>query len=193
MTPLTRTLADAARAVGGRLVGEDRAFGSVSSDSRTVPSGALFVALRGPRFDGAEFVAAAAARGAAGALVDRPVAAALPLIVVADVLAALQTLAARWRTQFTRPLVAVAGSNGKTTTKEMTAAILARLGVAPQQSVIVGDRLLTDVAMADELGMSSVLVLSGVTSLEDLAQSDVRPDFVVRTLRDVLPNRLDRS
>ena len=128
MTPLTRTLADAARAVGGRLVGEDRAFGSVSSDSRTVPSGALFVALRGPRFDGAEFVAAAAARGAAGALVDRPVAAALPLIVVADVLAALQTLAARWRTQFTRPLVAVAGSNGKTTTKEMTAAILARLG-----------------------------------------------------------------
>jgi NagD protein len=75
----------------------------------------------------------------------------------------------------------------------MGRAILARLGVAPQQSVIVGDRLLTDVAMADELGMSSVLVLSGVTSLEDLAQSDVRPDFVVRTLRDVLPNRLDRS
>jgi ribonucleotide monophosphatase NagD (HAD superfamily) len=75
----------------------------------------------------------------------------------------------------------------------MGRAILARLGVAPQQSVIVGDRLLTDIAMADELGMSSVLVLSGVTSLEDLAQSDVRPDFVVRTLRDVLPNRLDRS
>ena len=75
----------------------------------------------------------------------------------------------------------------------MGRAILARLGVAPHESVIVGDRLLTDIAMADELGMSSVLVLSGVTSLEDLAHSDVRPDFVVRSLRDLLPNRLDRS
>jgi NagD protein len=75
----------------------------------------------------------------------------------------------------------------------MGRAILARLGVAPHESVIVGDRLLTDIAMAGELGMSSVLVLSGVTSLEDLAHSDVRPDFVVRSLLDLLPNRLDRS
>jgi HAD superfamily hydrolase (TIGR01450 family) len=75
----------------------------------------------------------------------------------------------------------------------MGRAILARLGVAPEASVIVGDRLLTDIAMADELRMSSVLVLSGVTSLDDLTRSDVRPDFVVRSLRDILPNRLDRS
>jgi HAD superfamily hydrolase (TIGR01450 family) len=75
----------------------------------------------------------------------------------------------------------------------MGRAILARLGVAPEESVIVGDRLLTDIAMADELGMASVLVLSGVTSPDDLTRSDVRPDFVIRSLRDVLPNRLDRS
>jgi NagD protein len=69
----------------------------------------------------------------------------------------------------------------------MGRAILRRLGVEPEQSVIVGDRLLTDIAMADELGMSSVLVLSGVTSLDDLASSDVRPDFVARSLLELLP------
>ena len=69
----------------------------------------------------------------------------------------------------------------------MGRAILGRLDVAPDASVIVGDRLLTDIAMADELGMSSVLVLTGVTTLVDLAHSDVRPDFVIRSLRDLLP------
>ena len=75
----------------------------------------------------------------------------------------------------------------------MGRAILARLGVAPQDSVIVGDRLLTDIAMADELGMSSVLVLTGATQLADLARSHVQPDFVIDSLRDVLPNRLERQ
>jgi UDP-N-acetylmuramoyl-tripeptide--D-alanyl-D-alanine ligase len=125
---MKRTLSAAASAVGGRLMGEDRPYGAVSSDSRTLAAGALFVALRGPNFDGAQFVAAAAARGAVGAICDRPVADTLPVIVVADVLQALQTLAARWRAAFDLPVVAVAGSNGKTTTKEMTAAILSRLG-----------------------------------------------------------------
>jgi len=73
----------------------------------------------------------------------------------------------------------------------MGRAILARLGAAPQDSVIVGDRLLTDIAMADELGMSSVLVLTGVTRLDDLAHSVVRPDFVVHALRDILTDRLE--
>ena len=71
----------------------------------------------------------------------------------------------------------------------MGRAILTRLGAAPEDSVIVGDRLLTDIAMADELGMSSVLVLTGVTKLDDLADSHVQPDFVVRSLRNLLPNR----
>lgn len=69
----------------------------------------------------------------------------------------------------------------------MGRAILGRLDVAPDVSVIVGDRLLTDIAMAGELGMSSVLVLTGVTTPVDLAHSDVRPDFVIRSLRDLLP------
>ena len=126
---MKRTLSEAARVLGGELIGDDRPYGAVSTDSRTLQAGALFVALRGPNFDGAEFVAAAAARGAVGAIVDRAVPSApLPQIVVPDALHALQRLAQAWRAEFSMPIVAVGGSNGKTTTKEMTAAILARSG-----------------------------------------------------------------
>jgi len=125
---VNRRLLDAARAVGGRLVGADAPFCAVSTDSRTLEAGALFVALRGPNFDGADFVAAAAAAGAAGALVERQLPLALPQLVVGDALRALQALARAWRGQFRLPVVAVAGSNGKTSTKEMIGAILARRG-----------------------------------------------------------------
>jgi UDP-N-acetylmuramoyl-tripeptide--D-alanyl-D-alanine ligase len=126
---MKRTLSDAARITGGQLSGEDRPYGSVSTDSRTLNPGALFVALRGPNFDGAAFVAAAASRGAIGALVERAVSCDLPQVVVPDTLRALQELAKAWRAEFTLPVVAVAGSNGKTTAKEMTAAILSRMGL----------------------------------------------------------------
>src|ERR1700681_1368805 len=125
---MKRTLQDAATAVGGQLVGDDRPYGAVATDSRTLNPGALFVALRGPNFDGREFVASAAARGAIGAIVERAVPHALPQIVVPDALRALQQLGQAWRAGFTIPIVAVAGSNGKTTAKEMTAAILSRMG-----------------------------------------------------------------
>jgi UDP-N-acetylmuramoyl-tripeptide--D-alanyl-D-alanine ligase len=125
---MKRTLSEAAQAVGGQLVGEDRPYGAVSTDSRTLAPGALFVALRGPNFDGGEFVAAAAARGAIGAMVERAVPHELPQVVVPDTLRALQQLAQAWRAGFSLALVAVAGSNGKTTVKEMTAAILSRMG-----------------------------------------------------------------
>jgi UDP-N-acetylmuramoyl-tripeptide--D-alanyl-D-alanine ligase len=126
---MKRTLSDAARVVGGELIGEDRPYGCVCTDSRTLKPGALFVALRGPNFDGAAFVQAAAAQGAIGALVERATPGALPQVVVPNTLAALQELAKSWRADFTLPVVAVAGSNGKTTAKEMTAAILSRMGL----------------------------------------------------------------
>src|SRR5580700_11213106 len=126
---MKRTLQDAANAVGGQLVGDDRPYGAVVTDSRTLKPGSLFVALRGPNFDGRDFVAAAATQGAIGALVESAVPhAPLPQVVVPDALRALQALGAAWRNQFTLPVVAVAGSNGKTTAKEMTAAILSRMG-----------------------------------------------------------------
>jgi UDP-N-acetylmuramoyl-tripeptide--D-alanyl-D-alanine ligase len=126
---MKRTLSEAARALGGQLIGDDSRYCVVSTDSRTLTPGALFVALRGPNFDGTEFAAAAAARGAVGAVVDRAVPSAkLPQIVVADALRALQQLAQEWRADFSIPIVAVGGSNGKTTAKEMTAGILSRMG-----------------------------------------------------------------
>jgi UDP-N-acetylmuramoyl-tripeptide--D-alanyl-D-alanine ligase len=125
---MKRSLYEAASAVGGQLVGENLSYGAVSTDSRTLEAGALFVALRGPNFDGSEFVAAAAAKGAVAALVEKAVAVDLPQILVPDALAALQRLGSAWRASFDIPIVAVAGSNGKTTTKGMIAAILARRG-----------------------------------------------------------------
>jgi UDP-N-acetylmuramoyl-tripeptide--D-alanyl-D-alanine ligase len=126
---MKRTLADLAAGCGGVLHGPDREFGAVSSDTRTLSAGDLFVALRGPRFNGNEFVAAAAAAQAAGALVDTVAATvALPQVEVSDTQGALVGAARAWRSGFTLPLIGVAGSNGKTTTKEMTATILGEAG-----------------------------------------------------------------
>jgi UDP-N-acetylmuramoyl-tripeptide--D-alanyl-D-alanine ligase len=99
----------------------------IATDSRLLTPGELFVALRGPTFDGHDFIAAAAARGAGAILCDHLRAEqSLPQIVVADTLRALGDLAAFWRHRFHLPVAAITGSSGKTTTKEMLAAILAR-------------------------------------------------------------------
>jgi UDP-N-acetylmuramoyl-tripeptide--D-alanyl-D-alanine ligase len=121
-------LSELVRCAAGQIVGNDCAFSSVSTDSRTLKPGALFVALSGPSFDGHDFVAAAAERGAAAALVERPLAAQIPQVVVPDPLAALSVFAREWRRQFHIPLVGVTGSNGKTTTKELIGSILSRQG-----------------------------------------------------------------
>ena len=123
-----KTLGEFAQACGGRLHGADRSFVDISIDSRTLRAGELFVALRGPSFNGNEFALAAAAAGAAGAVVDAKQDIALPQIVVADVQRALEQAAKHWRESFSLPLVGVAGSNGKTTAKEMTAQILGQAG-----------------------------------------------------------------
>jgi UDP-N-acetylmuramoyl-tripeptide--D-alanyl-D-alanine ligase len=125
---MRRTLAEFTRICEGRLSGHDATFTEVSSDTRTLQRGQLFVALRGPAFDGHEFLTAALAAGAAGAVVDALQPVTLPQIVVADTQAALTRAAATWREGFHGPVVGVAGSNGKTTAKEMTAAILTRAG-----------------------------------------------------------------
>ena len=115
----------AARAVDGQLIGDNVDFRRVVTDSRTLQSGDLFVALKGECFDGHEFVAAALAQGATAALVaaDRAEALHGDLIAVSDPLAALGQLAAFWRAKFALPVAIIVGSNGKTTVKEMTAAI----------------------------------------------------------------------
>ena len=122
---MIRDLAELARVAGGVLHGADAAFGAVISDSRALEPGALFVALRGERFDGHQFVPEALERGAAGALVERQVAVDLPQVVVRDALEGLTAFAAAWRRDYDGTVVGITGSNGKTTVKEMTGAILA--------------------------------------------------------------------
>ncbi|MGI9343867.1 MAG: UDP-N-acetylmuramoyl-tripeptide--D-alanyl-D-alanine ligase [Gammaproteobacteria bacterium] len=118
------TLSMVADAVDGRLIGADRSFAAVSTDTRTLQTGELFFALHGDRYDAAEFVAEAARRGAAGAVVDGRQQGDLPQIEVGDTRDALGALARTWRGRFELPVIGVTGSNGKTTVKEMIAAIL---------------------------------------------------------------------
>ena len=97
----------------------------VSIDTRTISPGAIYVALRGERFDGHEFAADAGRRGAAALLVERALPLPLPQLVVSDTRRALGAIAAHWRSRFAVPLIAVVGSNGKTTTTQMVASIFA--------------------------------------------------------------------
>ena len=125
-------LSQAAQVLNGQLVGADVRFTAVSTDSRKLAPGDLFIALRGEHFDGYEFVAQAAQAGAVAAMVnadsykEHPSVPSpqSPVLVVPDTRLALGQLAAYWRKQFAIPLVAITGSNGKTTVKEMLAGIL---------------------------------------------------------------------
>ena len=112
--------------VQGIMTGADVPFESVSIDSRTLTDGALFVALKGPNFDGHNFISNAKEQGAAAALVSQQVDGTLPAVKVDDTRLALGTLAASWRSEFEIPVVAVTGSNGKTTVKEMLSSIFAQ-------------------------------------------------------------------
>ena len=160
------TLADAARAVGGVYRGSEAALDSrityVTSDSRTAGSGALFVAFTGNRVDGHDFMAGCLARGAVACVSERePEEGETPCLVVDSTLRAEGALAAWHRSRFDIPVIGVTGSVGKTTTKEMIAAVLAvkynthktqknfnnELGV-PQTLLTLGDEHQVSVASA---------------------------------------------
>jgi UDP-N-acetylmuramoyl-tripeptide--D-alanyl-D-alanine ligase len=125
---MTMQLSEAAQALKARLFGDDVVFRGVSTDTRTLSEGNLFVALRGPNFDGHNYIEQARRRGAVAAAVSHVAPDSMPQLQVEDTRLALGALATHWRRQFTLPLVAVTGSNGKTTVKEMLAAILRRCG-----------------------------------------------------------------
>jgi UDP-N-acetylmuramoyl-tripeptide--D-alanyl-D-alanine ligase len=146
--------------------GADRFISGVSSDSRAIQAGDLFIALRGPNFDGHDFVPSALAAGAAAAMVERGyanalLAAGLPLLVVDDCRLALGRLAALWRGRFDLPLIALTGSNGKTTVKEMLAAILrAELtpGAGAQVASYDGSVLATRGNLNNDIGVPLTLL-----------------------------------
>ena len=118
-------LSEMAAPLAARVIGADVAFSAVSSDSRAIAAGQLFVALVGPRFDGHDYLSEVAGKGAVAALVEREVVGApLPQLLVADTRLALGQLGALNRQAFNAPVVAITGSSGKTTVKEMLASIL---------------------------------------------------------------------
>ena len=150
------SLAQLTASIEGARMTRDASFEGVSTDSRSAPAGALFVALRGETFDAHDFLDQVAARKVAGVVVEKlPEDFPLPALVVPDTLAALGRIGNAWRSQFAIPVIGVTGSNGKTTVKEMIAAILAA-------SVGQEARLATQGNLNNEIGVPlTVMRLTG--------------------------------
>ena len=163
---------------------ESKTAYGISTDTRTVEPGQLFLALRGESFDGHGFVEQAIAAGAVAAIVDRALPLEVPQILVDDTLVAYQTLGRWWRDQFSIPVIAVTGSVGKTTTKELLAAVL---GTA-------GSVLKTEANFNNEIGVPKTLLnltpdhdfaviemgMRGPGEIAELARI-ARPDIAVIT------------
>jgi len=198
MSALPRSLAALAAAAGGKLQSTAPApgatFQGVSIDSRSIEPGQLFVAIAGPHFDGHDFVAAAASRGACAAVVARDVSVppGFPLVRVLDTTRALADLARETRLAAGLPVVAITGSAGKTTTKDMTATLLETRGPVLKTEGNLNNRYglpLTllrletrHTAAVLELGMSAA---GELRELSDIA----RPDLAVIT--NVAPVHLE--
>lgn len=120
----TWTLGAIAAATLGKLKGADAEIYGICTDSRQLASGQVFVALTGERFDGHDFIEQACQQGVSGLVVSKDIGCSCPRIVVEDTRIALGLIAQAWRRQFSLPLVAVTGSNGKTTVKEMLSTIM---------------------------------------------------------------------
>ena len=121
-------LHEAARVMGGAHQGENRVFSAVSTDSRMVHSSDLFFAIRGEYADGHDYLDEVTTRGAAGAVVCSPAPVDLPTIRVKDTTLALGRLGHSWRMRFDLPVVAITGSNGKTTVTALVASVLSLAG-----------------------------------------------------------------
>ena len=154
-------LHETAHAIGAAATADNPSYLAVSTDTRTVGQGELFVALRGANFDGHDFVSAAAERGAIAAIVDEGWAKShpqvIPLLAVDDTRRAFGLLAAHWRQRFEIPLIGVTGSNGKTTVKEMIAACLREQAAAdrldPDSSVLA-----TSGNLNNDIGVPTMLL-----------------------------------
>lgn len=178
-------LAEAAGAIGGELVGTDGAFVGVSTDTRTLVTGELFFALRGPRFDAHEMLPDAEAAGAAGAVVERPGEGTLSRILTSDARESLGRLAGAWRARFDLPVLAVTGSAGKTTVKEMLASILREQGrVLATRGNLNNDIGVPLTLFGLDAGHEALVVEMGANRAGDIALlcGMAKPDIGVITL-----------
>ncbi len=131
MTP--RTLSELAAELGLEALGDSgAALGGVSTDSRTVKQGELFVAIKGETFDGNRFVDQAVAAGAAAVITSNPEVEGIPRIIVPDTLGVLRDLAVLHRAELQMPVIAITGSTGKTSTKDLLAAAIPGAWASPR-------------------------------------------------------------
>ena len=172
------------------------AIEAVRIDSRAVSPGCLFVCIPGARLDGHNFAAEAVAKGAAAVLADRPLSGlpeGTPVLLVRDTVAALGKLARSWRERVGARLVAVSGSAGKTTVKELTAAILSKLGPTAKNYKNYNNKIGLPLSMleAGEADMAWVMELgiSAPGEMEPLA-AIAEPDVAV--IHNVGPAHLER-
>ncbi len=128
MSGFEMTLTAAASALGIKGVSGDLVLKGVSTDTRCILPGQLFIALRGPNFDGHQFIDQAIANGAVAVVSEHEISQDVACLIVKDCRKALGQLASAWRQQFDIPVIAVTGSNGKTTVKEMLTSIFAQQG-----------------------------------------------------------------
>ncbi|GAB3455759.1 UDP-N-acetylmuramoyl-tripeptide--D-alanyl-D-alanine ligase [Massilia terrae] len=146
------SLAPMIASISGARMTQNAAFIGLSTDSRVVSAGQLFVALRGEHFDGHDYLEQVAAKGVAAVVVEKlPAGWTLPAIVVPNTLTALGQIANWWRGRFDIPVIGVTGSNGKTTVKEMISAILAA-------AYGEGERLATQGNLNNEIGLPLTLM-----------------------------------
>lgn len=178
------SLSMAAQAMHGKYQGADLQVAGVTTDTRSIKEGELFVALQGPNFDGHNFITQAEKAGACAAVISRDISAGLPLVRVEDTRIALGDLASAWRNQLQGPLIAVTGSNGKTTVKEMAASIM---GMS-QKGLVTRGNLNNDIGVpltllrlddedrfaVIEMGMNHAGEIAYLTSM-------ARPDIAVIT------------
>ena len=164
-------LGEAASALGGRAAGGDVAFHGVSTDSRTTREGALFIAIRGPHFDGHDFVDIARQRGAVAAVVEREPEVSFPFILVRDSVRALGNLAAYWRNRFRDLLlVAITGSNGKTTVKDMVAAVFRTMGPVSATRGNLNNEIGVPITLCDlDVGHRAAVVEMGANHQGEIA------------------------
>ena len=124
---ITMNLSRAAKSLGATFQGGDVEFRGCSTDTRTLARDELFIAIKGIHFDGHNFLQSASEGGAAAAMVEKNCRQELPLLIVDDTKRAMGRLAGFWRSEFEIPLIAITGSNGKTTVKEMLVSILGQI------------------------------------------------------------------
>lgn len=164
-----------------------RPLTDVSTDSRHLSRGAVFVALKGDKFDGHDYAAAAQRNGAELLIVERPIGTPVPEIIVTDTAEAYGALARAWRSQFAIPLICVVGSNGKTTTTQMIASIL-RVALGTEAMLATEGNYNNSVGVPRTLlrltsDMKAAVVEAGISHPGEMAQliSWIRPTVVVVT------------